>query len=83
MTVTSPDEGISDRRKYGEALGKGRGLHTGIPDYLPLKKPQMLLRKLKFTEIRIRHFTLFKVLLPDDISDPTGRGITFSKKAGI
>ena len=35
MTVTSPDEGILDRRKYGEALGKGRGLHTGIPDYLP------------------------------------------------
>jgi hypothetical protein len=50
---------------------------------LELKKPQMLLRKLKFTEIRIRHFTLFKVLLPDDISDPTGRGITFSRKAGI
>ena len=31
----------------------------------------------------IRHFTLFKVLLPDGISDPAGRGITFSKKAGI
>jgi len=29
MTVTSPDEGILDRRKYGEALGKGKGLCTG------------------------------------------------------
>jgi hypothetical protein len=43
----------------------------------------MLLCKLKLTEIRIRHEILFKVLLPDGISDPTGRRITFSKQAGI
>jgi hypothetical protein len=47
------------------------------------EKKLMLLMKLKFTETWIQHFTLFKVLLPDGISDPTGRGITFSKKAGI
>jgi hypothetical protein len=43
----------------------------------------MLLCKQKSTESRIRHFTLFKVLLPDDANDPTGRTITFLKKAGI
>jgi hypothetical protein len=26
-----------DGRKCGEALGKGKGLYTGIPDYLPNK----------------------------------------------
>ena len=35
VTVTLPNKGILDRRKYGEALGKGKGLCTGIPDYLP------------------------------------------------
>ena len=35
VTVTLPNRGILDRRKYGEALGKGKGLCTGIPDYLP------------------------------------------------
>ena len=38
VTVTLPNKGILDRRKYGEALGKGKGLCTGIPDYLPLFK---------------------------------------------
>ena len=37
VTVTLPNKGILDRRKYGEALGKGEGLSTGIPDYLPKK----------------------------------------------
>ena len=36
VTVTLPDEGILDRRKCGEALGKGEGLCTGIPDGKPL-----------------------------------------------
>ena len=43
----------------------------------------MLLRNLNFTKNRIQHSVLFKVLLPHGISDPAGRGITFSKKAGI
>ena len=41
----------------------------------------MLLCKQKSTEIRIRHFTLFKVLLPDDVNNSTGHTITFSKKS--
>ena len=36
-----------------------------------------------FTENRIENRILFKGLLPDDENDPTGRGIRFSKKAGI
>ena len=35
MTVALSHKGILDRRNYGEALGKGEGLCTGIPDYLP------------------------------------------------
>jgi len=31
----------------------------------------------------LKTYLLFKVLRPDIISDPAGRGITFSKKAGI
>jgi len=43
----------------------------------------MLLWKTGFTENQIKNRILFKVLLPDDKNDPTGRGIRFSKKAGI
>ena len=32
---------------------------------------------------KIQNAALEKVLLPDDENDPTGRGIRFSKKAGI
>jgi hypothetical protein len=39
VAVTLPDEVFwiekSSPKKYGEALGKGEGLCTGIPDYLP------------------------------------------------
>jgi hypothetical protein len=43
----------------------------------------MLLWKTRFTENWIKNQILFKVLLPDNKNDPTGRGITFSQKAGI
>jgi hypothetical protein len=49
---------------------------------LEQEKFKMLLWKTGFTENRIKRI-LFKVLLPDDENDPTGRGIRFSKKAGI
>jgi hypothetical protein len=44
---------------------------------------KMLLWKTGLTENRIKNRILFKVLLPDDENEPTGRGIRFSKKAGI
>jgi len=50
---------------------------------LEQEKFKMLLWKTGFTENRIKNRILFKVLLPDDENDPTGRGIRFSKKAGI
>jgi len=48
---------------------------------LEQEKFKMLLWKTGFTENRIKNRILFKVLLPDDENDPTGRGIRFSKKA--
>jgi len=50
---------------------------------LEQEKLKMLLWKTGFTENRIKNRILFKVLLPDDENDPTGRGIRFLKKAGI
>ncbi len=50
---------------------------------LEQEKFKMLLWKTGFTENRIKNRILFKVLLPDDENNPTGRGIRFSKKAGI
>ncbi len=47
---------------------------------LEQEKFKMLLWKTEFTENRIKNRILFKVLLPDDENDPTGRGIRFSKK---
>ncbi len=46
---------------------------------LEQEKFKMLLWKTGFTENRIKNRILFKVLLPDDENDPTGRGIRFSK----
>jgi len=50
---------------------------------LELKKFKMLPSNTKITANRITKKIHFKVLLPDNKNDPTGRGITFSKKAGI
>jgi hypothetical protein len=53
-----------------------RGLLNAALEYLTLQKSCLRVKKKL-------NAALFKVLLPDDINDPTGRTITFSKKAGI